>query len=290
MKNMKILKLIMLLLVFSPAFSQEKIKMKYEEGGVYTIPCKVNGLALRFVFDTGTSAVSISAVEALFMLRNGYLSDSDVGGSSAAMLADGSIVDFTEIILRRLEIGGKVLTNVKASVINSLEAPLLLGQSALQKLGGYSIDGDYLIIGNSTNNTNNTNNTNSNQKKYYYNAQWKGVANNNLATYYRIVDYNTKKYKDYYVSGKLRGEGGFTSIDSNDDTNTVFDGEQRIYYESGKLSAKSYIKNGKREGERFLYPETGDFYKIMTYKDGERTYIDYEVDLVKGTKKRINIP
>ena len=128
------------------AGSQVKIKMR-DEGGVYTVPCTVNGLNLRFIFDTGASDVHISLSEALFMLKNGYLSESDIIGSSKTKVADGSIVENTKIILRKIEIGGKVLNNITAYVVHSIDAPLLLGQSAIQKLGGFRIDGSDLIIG-----------------------------------------------------------------------------------------------------------------------------------------------
>ena len=49
------------------------------EGDLCKVGCKVNGLPLHFVFDTGASSVSISTVEATFMLKNGYLSREDAG-------------------------------------------------------------------------------------------------------------------------------------------------------------------------------------------------------------------
>jgi clan AA aspartic protease (TIGR02281 family) len=278
----------LLLSIISPfLFSQDRIKMRYENE-VYTLPCKVNGLELRFILDTGAGRVSISQTEAMFMLKNGYLSEDDIGGLRQSILADGSIAENAEITLKRIEIGGKVLTNVKALVkLNIFNAPLLLGQSALRPLGTYSVehnaDGSYLIIG-----KNNETKT-ANNKTYYYNADWKGVNNKSVATYYRIADNNTKKYKDYYSDGKLQCEGGFISIDPNDATKSIYDGEQKTYYKSGKLSRKSLFKNGKREGERFLYPETGDIYKVMTYKNGERTYNDYEVNKITGQRKKVTI-
>lgn len=126
-------------------FSQTKIKMK-NEGGVYTVPCSVNGLKLRFIFDTGASNVCISAAEASFMLKNGYLEIEDVIGSSKSVVADGSMVENTRIMLKSVEIGGLKLKNVEAVVIHSLSAPLLFGQSAIQKLGKIQLDKDNLII------------------------------------------------------------------------------------------------------------------------------------------------
>ena len=80
------------------------------------------------------------------MLENGYLSKTDIIGTGKSSIADGSIVENTIINLREMKIGHKTLQNVKASVSNSLMAPILLGQSALKRLGEYKIQGDFLIL------------------------------------------------------------------------------------------------------------------------------------------------
>ena len=125
------------------------------EGGVYRIPCIVNGLKLKMVFDTGASTVCISESVAQMMYENDYLSDSDIVGMSSAMVADGRIVDQMTITLNTVEIGDKILHNVEASVVSGQAAPLLLGQSALKKLGPITIAGDKLYIGVETNNSTN---------------------------------------------------------------------------------------------------------------------------------------
>ena len=116
------------------------------EDGVLTMPCKVNGLRLRFIFDTGASSVCISSTEALFMLKNGYLDEADIGGSVQSVIANGDIVDSTEITLREVEVGGIVLKDVRAIVTHGLDAPLLFGQSAIRKLGTIQIQDDQVTI------------------------------------------------------------------------------------------------------------------------------------------------
>ena len=126
-------------------------KIKMESGsGVYFIPCKLNGLALNFIFDSGASDVSISLTEALFMIKNGYLSKNDIVGKSNYQNADGEIKSGTNIIIKDLQIGNKVIHDVKASIVENLNAPLLLGQSALIKFGKFSFDygTSILILGN----------------------------------------------------------------------------------------------------------------------------------------------
>lgn len=108
--------------------------------GVYTMPCKVNGLSLKFIFDTGASDVSISLTEALFMLKNGYLNESDLLGTEYYQFANGDVGEGTKILLREIDIGGIKLNNVHASITHSLSAPLLLGQSALSRLGRFQMD------------------------------------------------------------------------------------------------------------------------------------------------------
>ena len=44
-----------------------------KENGICNVKCKINDLPLYFVFDTGASTVSLSMVEATFMMKKGYL-------------------------------------------------------------------------------------------------------------------------------------------------------------------------------------------------------------------------
>lgn len=138
--------IILILAIPLSIHSQTRIKMKKEKGGVYTLPCEVNGLKLRFILDTGASDVCISLTEAMFMLKNGYISKNDFVGSSKSMIANGTIVDDTQIILREIKIGDLILTDVEATITHELVAPLLLGQSVIQRLGTIQLKGDELVI------------------------------------------------------------------------------------------------------------------------------------------------
>ena len=126
--------------------AQIRILMENEGNGVYTIPCKVNGMPLKFIFDTGASDVVISLSEAVFMLKNGYLKPDDIIGTSYSQIANGQITENTKIILREIEIQGLKLYDVTAFVMHEMSAPLLLGQSAIQKLGLIQLNGNELII------------------------------------------------------------------------------------------------------------------------------------------------
>jgi len=109
-------------------------------GGVSVIPCKVNGLNLSFVFDTGASDVSISMTEAAFMLKNDYLDKADFLDVQNYLDANGNITEGISLRLREIEISGIKLYNVKASIVKNIKAPLLLGQSAISRLGIIQLD------------------------------------------------------------------------------------------------------------------------------------------------------
>jgi clan AA aspartic protease (TIGR02281 family) len=121
------------------AFCQTKIIME-KKNGVYLVPCTVNGLKLKFIFDTGAGDVSISLSEAVFMIKNGYMKEEDLIGSEYYRIANGDVAEGTKIVIRKLEIGNKTLYNVEALIVHNLSAPLLLGQSAIQRFGKFSID------------------------------------------------------------------------------------------------------------------------------------------------------
>lgn len=128
-------------------FSQKVIDMKFENG-IYTIPCKVNGVPMKFIFDTGASDVSISLTEAKFLIKQDLLSDKDVKGTVKYKIANGDIEEGTKINLKEISVDGFILKDVEASIVHQLNAPLLLGQSAISKLGTFQVDGDKLIIRN----------------------------------------------------------------------------------------------------------------------------------------------
>lgn len=111
-----------------------------KENGVCKVKCSINNLPLYFVFDTGASDVSISSVEATFMMKNGYLKPTDVIGKQNYMMANGEISAGTILNIRNVNFGGLDLDNIRASVVHNQTAPLLLGQSVLNRVGNIEID------------------------------------------------------------------------------------------------------------------------------------------------------
>lgn len=112
-----------------------------ESGGVYEVPVLVNGvLKINFIIDSGASDVAISPDVALTLVRTGTITDADWLPGANYRFADGSMAKSERFKLRTLRIGNRTLKSVSCSIGNSIHAPMLLGQSALKKLGGYRVD------------------------------------------------------------------------------------------------------------------------------------------------------
>ena len=119
----------------------EKTIVKMQKvNGVFKIPVKINDVEMYFIFDTGAGMISISEVEANFLYRQGKLSKKDILGTSNFIDAKGEISEGTIINLRKVTIGDRTLSDIEATVVNNISAPLLFGQSALEKFGKISID------------------------------------------------------------------------------------------------------------------------------------------------------
>lgn len=123
------------------ASNGEKTTIKMQKfGGVYHIPVNINGTEMFFIFDTGASTISISKTEAYFLLKQGKLTKEDIIGEQDFIDANGDISTGTVINLREVKLGNYIINNVEASVVDNLEAPLLLGQSALNRFGKIEVD------------------------------------------------------------------------------------------------------------------------------------------------------
>jgi aspartyl protease family protein len=119
---------------------EKRIKMKHENG-IYKLPVQLNGvLTIDFIFDSGASDVTISPDVFLTLYRSGTITENDFIGTQTYSFADGSRAKSNVFNIKTLVLGGIEINNVRASISSSIEAPLLLGQSALKKLTNYRVD------------------------------------------------------------------------------------------------------------------------------------------------------
>ena len=116
-----------------------QIEMEVESGVRY-VWIEVNGLRLRFIFDTGASSLCISEAEATVLYRQGTLRDEDILNIEYFQDATGRVSEGMKINLREVKIADVVLENVEALVVGNRNAPLLLGQTVLERFGSIAID------------------------------------------------------------------------------------------------------------------------------------------------------
>ena len=119
----------------------KKTVLKMEnDNGVKYVWIEINGLRLKFIFDTGASSICISSSEASVLFRQGTLQKTDILDVKYFQDATGTISAGTRIKLKTVKIGDRTLNNIEATVIDNSKAPLLLGQTAFEKFGKISID------------------------------------------------------------------------------------------------------------------------------------------------------
>lgn len=110
------------------------------------------------------------------------------------------------------------------------------------------------------------------EETIYYDENGYGVASPNFAAYIKITLESgdplvPNRYKEFGTDGALLGEGNFISIDKQDDSKSIYDG-QCYDYRQGKIG--------------FLYQD-GDLIKYSAYDENNLNLVRYEIELTKGT-------
>lgn len=138
--------LVTLMMVSSSAAMRNEVSLT-KTGGVFEVPVVLNGvLAIRLILDSGAADVSISPDIALTLYKAKTITEEEMLPGQYYRFADGSTVKSYRFRLRSLKIGDMELHDVACSIASSIHAPMLLGQSALQRLGRYSIDSEKMIL------------------------------------------------------------------------------------------------------------------------------------------------
>ena len=107
----------------------------------------------------------------------------------------------------------------------------------------------------------------------YYDREWKGVPIKEMADFYRVAFYpsdtlQSKRFRDYYITGELAGDGSFITINRNDDAESVFDGEVNAYYKNGNKSRCYHYSKGVANGTITDYFENGCVASEATMNEG----------------------
>jgi hypothetical protein len=104
----------------------------------------VAGYQVKATVDTGCSfPMAIPTALATALLHDGR---AIFAGMTKTMLADGKKVDVGVILIKSITVDGRTLDSVEASVSPSNSAPILLGLSALNRLGPFTIDNGRIVF------------------------------------------------------------------------------------------------------------------------------------------------
>jgi hypothetical protein len=108
------------------------------------VDIKVGGYPVEAMVDTGCAwPMAVPKVYADALVRVGLAIRA---GASSTTFADGSTHDVGIIMINAINVDGRVLHDVEASVSPSDAAPILLGLGALNRLGPYSIQEGRLVF------------------------------------------------------------------------------------------------------------------------------------------------
>ena len=108
------------------------------------INVEIGGKTYLFTFDTGCSSMSISRRLLSELKQTGQvILASNASGKAEVMMSNGETKMSNSLLIKRLKIGDCEFTNVDAQVglEDKANAPLLLGQSILERLRSYSVTG-----------------------------------------------------------------------------------------------------------------------------------------------------
>lgn len=119
--------------------SNEVVLIKKD--GVFYVPVEIDGvLSVRMILDTGASDLRLSPDAVLTLLKRGMIADKDWLPGKYYRQANGSRVKSQRLLLKSVRLGSRLFTNIACSISTSMQAPMLLGQNVLERLGKYTID------------------------------------------------------------------------------------------------------------------------------------------------------
>ncbi|HEX8194238.1 MAG TPA: TIGR02281 family clan AA aspartic protease [Allosphingosinicella sp.] len=124
----------------SPTQPLTELRIDRRQDGHFYVDGLVNGQETHFLIDTGATHVALTIEDAREIGLKIDPEDFEPVVRGAGGLVRGQIV-----MLDRVAIGGRVVTNARATVLEGLEISLL-GQSVLSQLGTLEMTSERLIV------------------------------------------------------------------------------------------------------------------------------------------------
>lgn len=137
----------------STSDSRNKIAVPYHRttSGLAEVQVSLNGVPFNMWWDTGASMTSISTLEFAKLIKEGKISDSDYVRTMTATIADGTEVEENVYQIKELYLQGEndkyiAIRDIYVSVADNLDAPLLLGQNAIQQFPSHTFNETKMVI------------------------------------------------------------------------------------------------------------------------------------------------
>lgn len=247
--------------LISQLISAQKTIEMIPYNGVYQIDCKVNDIPMKFILDTGASEVSLSSTEALFLIKQGLITEEDILSPTKYRNANGEILEGTKIKLKTIEVAGLIINDITATVVDELNAPLLLGQSFLSKLGTISIDGNKLTIKSQEGSDYKSNMMDGIEfiNDFFETFQ---IENDTIHIQNTIVELRETELSGYSFWGLKEN---LIDVDKSSAFVMIIDNIQEITFENidDDINDIIFISNPNSEG--FIYTVGEDFYRTNKY-------------------------
>lgn len=122
-------------------FSSDRIQLSRESDGHFYADVDVNAGSVRFLVDTGATAVALTGDDARELGL--HWSEEELG--PVARGASGPVMG-KHIVIDRMQLGDVQATNVRAAIIPEGLDVSLLGQTFLSKIGSVNISGDKMVL------------------------------------------------------------------------------------------------------------------------------------------------
>lgn len=121
--------------------SEGALTVRSAQDGHFHIEAEINGAPVDFIVDTGASDIVLSPSDAA---RAGF--DTDALNYNRTYHTANGVVGGAPVRLERLAVGSIMLRDVPASVNRADMEESLLGMAFLNRLGGYSVEGNTLTL------------------------------------------------------------------------------------------------------------------------------------------------
>ncbi len=124
----------------------------------------------------------------------------------------------------------------------------------------------------------------------YYSADHMSVTQADQASYYRLLmtqgtGVNKEDvFKDFYMDGTLKAEGGYNFVDLGNDKNTILNGDVITYYANGKEKLHGKYVDGKRNGYFTLQLREGGV-AVVKYENGRSVFDHFMVTRPDGSQE-----